>query len=70
MHHHRQGIVNQQGEDGAGLVEYALLLALIAVVCLGAVTFFGQTAKGQVDNNSACIGAAFGGTPSGTCAAP
>ncbi|MEO6627531.1 MAG: hypothetical protein ABIP03_03080 [Aquihabitans sp.] len=70
MHHHRQGIVNQQGEDGASLVEYALLLALIAAVCLGAVTFFGQAAKGQVDNNSNCIGTAFGGTPSGVCTTP
>ncbi len=29
------------GQRGASLVEYALLVALIAVVCLGAVTFFG-----------------------------
>jgi Flp pilus assembly pilin Flp len=28
-------------EDGAGLVEYALLLALIAIVCVGALTFTG-----------------------------
>jgi hypothetical protein len=28
-------------ERGASLVEYALLLALIAVVCIGAVTMFG-----------------------------
>ncbi|MEM7321937.1 MAG: Flp family type IVb pilin [Actinomycetota bacterium] len=28
-------------ERGASLVEYALLVALIAVVCIGAVTFFG-----------------------------
>jgi pilus assembly protein Flp/PilA len=30
-----------RSEDGASLVEYALLLALIAVVCIAAVTFFG-----------------------------
>jgi pilus assembly protein Flp/PilA len=30
------------GERGASLVEYALLIALIAVVCVGAVTFFGS----------------------------
>ena len=29
-------------EDGAGLVEYALLLALIALVAVVAVRFFGQ----------------------------
>lgn len=28
-------------QRGASLVEYALLVGLIAVVCLGAVTFFG-----------------------------
>lgn len=32
-------------DRGASLVEYSLLLAMIAVVCIGAVTFFGgQTA--------------------------
>ena len=28
-------------EEGASLIEYALLLAFIAVVCIAAVTFFG-----------------------------
>ena len=31
-------------EDGASLVEYALLVGLIAVVCIGAVTFLGGKA--------------------------
>jgi len=30
------------GERGASLVEYALLVALIAVVCIAAVTFLGK----------------------------
>ena len=30
------------GDAGASLVEYALLLALIAVVCIAAVTFLGS----------------------------
>ncbi|QGG95476.1 Flp family type IVb pilin [Actinomarinicola tropica] len=30
-------------ERGASLVEYALLVALIAVVCIGAVAFLGET---------------------------
>jgi pilus assembly protein Flp/PilA len=30
-----------RSEDGASLIEYALLLAFIAVVCVAAVTFFG-----------------------------
>jgi pilus assembly protein Flp/PilA len=31
-------------ERGASLVEYALLVALIAVVCIGAITFLGNEA--------------------------
>ncbi len=35
------------GDDrGASLVEYALLLALITVVCIGAVAFFGAGGVG------------------------
>lgn len=33
-----------QSERGAALVEYALLLALIAVVCIAALTFLGENA--------------------------
>lgn len=32
------------GEDGASLVEYALLIALIAVVCILTITFFTKPA--------------------------
>ena len=32
-------------ERGASLVEYALLVALIAVVCIAAVTLLGQNAS-------------------------
>ena len=32
-------------ERGASLVEYALLVALIAVVCIGAVTLLGSNAN-------------------------
>jgi pilus assembly protein Flp/PilA len=34
-------------EEGAGLVEYALLVALIAMVCFLAVTFLGDKASGK-----------------------
>jgi len=34
-------------ERGASLVEYALLVALIAVVCIIAVSFLGRTAKSK-----------------------
>lgn len=31
----------RRGERGASLVEYALLVALIAIVCIASVAFFG-----------------------------
>jgi pilus assembly protein Flp/PilA len=36
-------------ERGASLVEYALLVALIAVVCIIAVTFLGHSASSKFD---------------------
>lgn len=36
-------------EDGASLVEYILLVALIAVVCIAAVTLLGRAAKGKFE---------------------
>ena len=36
-------------ERGASLVEYALLVALIAVVCIVAVTFLGKSAESKFD---------------------
>ena len=32
----------EKRDRGASLVEYALLLALLVVVCIGALTFFGS----------------------------
>lgn len=34
-------------EEGAAMVEYALLVALIAVVCILAVTFIGSNASAK-----------------------
>jgi pilus assembly protein Flp/PilA len=36
-------------ERGASLVEYALLVALIAVVCIAAVTLLGQNASSKLN---------------------
>ena len=36
-----------KSERGASLVEYALLVALIAVVCIAAVSFLGASGKKQ-----------------------
>jgi pilus assembly protein Flp/PilA len=38
------------GEEGASLVEYALLLALIAVVAIGALIFLGHTASNSLNS--------------------
>jgi pilus assembly protein Flp/PilA len=38
---------DRQDEKGASLVEYALLVGLIAVVCIGAVSFLGGAASSK-----------------------
>lgn len=39
-------------EDGASLVEYVLLIALIAVVCVGAVTLLGSNTSAKLGSAS------------------
>ena len=66
--HKRTGLMRRnRDEDGASLVEYALMLALIAVVAFSAVSFFGNGGKGMMGNNANCIGKAMGDTSSGDC---
>ena len=43
-------------ERGASLVEYALLVALIAVVCIAAVTLLGSNASSKFNKVGASIG--------------
>lgn len=51
----RQG--DEVQERGASLVEYALLLALIAVVCIAAVTVLGTNLSGSyTDSNESIFG--------------
>ncbi len=45
-------------ESGAAAVEYGLLVALIAVVIIGAVTTLGSTLSGKFQTVSAQIAAA------------
>lgn len=42
-------------ERGASLVEYALLVALIAVVCIAAVSFLGTAAKDKFNTVGSSI---------------
>ena len=44
-----------KNERGASLVEYALLLALIAAVCIGAITYFGSTSGNSVNTSTSRI---------------
>ncbi len=43
-------------ERGASLVEYALLVALIAVVCIAAVTILGSNASKTFSSAGSAIG--------------
>ena len=49
-----RGRVREQikNETGASLVEYALLLALIAIVCIAAVTFIGERTKSNLTSTA------------------
>ena len=42
-------------EDGATLVEYALLVALIAVVCIAAVTLIGTRVSGKLNSAASSL---------------
>ena len=42
-------------ERGAGLVEYTLLVGLIAVLCMGAVTYFGQETGSALDDTAVAV---------------
>lgn len=50
-----QGAAAPHGERGASLVEYALLVAMIAVVCVGAVTFFGSEITDSLSSSGGSI---------------
>ena len=42
-------------EEGATMVEYALMLALIAIVCIAAVTIVGTSASSVFQSSSEAI---------------
>ncbi len=45
-------------ESGASMAEYAMLLALIAVACIGAVTALRNQIIGVFDSSATALGAA------------
>ena len=50
------GGVTDLGDDGASLVEYALLVALIAVICIVAIAFLGQSASSKFSSVGSSVG--------------
>ena len=42
-------------ERGASLVEYALLLALIAIICIGAITLIGSNANTKLSSAGSAL---------------
>ena len=49
-----------QDESGPTAVEYAVMLALIIGVCIGAVGFFGSTASGSWTDTGTKLSASMG----------
>jgi pilus assembly protein Flp/PilA len=47
-------------DSGATAVEYAVMLALIIGVCVGAIGLFGSTASGSWQDTSDRLGTAMG----------
>ena len=45
-----------QNERGASLVEYALLVALIAVICIVAIAFLGKSASSMFSTVGSSVG--------------
>ena len=49
-------LTREHGSDrGAGLVEYSLLLALIAILCVGAMKFLGGQLDSGLSNNTSSL---------------
>ena len=42
-------------ERGASLVEYALLLALIAIICIAAITLIGKSANNSLSKTASAL---------------
>jgi pilus assembly protein Flp/PilA len=48
--------LRQRGEEGQALVEYALILGLIAVFAIGSLQLLGQNVDGVLSNIANAIG--------------
>jgi Flp pilus assembly pilin Flp len=50
-------------DRGASLIEYCLLVALIALVCFGALSYFGGSSGNSVNSSCSEIATATGDDP-------
>jgi pilus assembly protein Flp/PilA len=50
-----------EGQRGASMVEYSLLLVLIALICIAAITVLGQSGSSTFDSTGSIIANANGG---------
>lgn len=48
-------LLGRRDEEGASLVEYALLVALIALVCFLVVVFFGQETSDSFSRTASAV---------------
>lgn len=53
-------LVFARDDDAATAVEYAVMLALIIVVCIGAISALSQNASGMWSSNETSISTALG----------
>lgn len=61
MRKFKEAIVNfLKAEDGPTAVEYAVMLALIIVVCIAAITALGSNASGTFNYTATVIGSTTG----------
>jgi pilus assembly protein Flp/PilA len=51
----RHHLAVSNDDRGASLVEYALLVALIAVLCIGSVRFLGASTSDGLSNNTSSM---------------
>jgi pilus assembly protein Flp/PilA len=51
----RARLTSAGGDRAASLVEYALLVALIAVLCIGSLRFLGGTASSGLSSNASSL---------------
>jgi pilus assembly protein Flp/PilA len=50
----------KRSEDGASIVEYALLVALIAIVCIVSLAFFGSNVGSRFSKTASSIDVTVG----------